>query len=134
MPRDILKDAFSPRCPSTDEGIKKLWYIHTMEYYSVIKRNTFELVLMRWMNLQPIIQSEVSKRKTNMESRKMVLMNVLTNGESSMEIYTVSYVKQIASGNLLNDSGSSNLGDLEGWGGREAQEGGDICIPLADSR
>ena len=133
MPRDILKDAFSPRCPSTDEGIKKLWYIHTMEYYSVIKRNTFELVLMRWMNLQPIIQSEVSKRKTNMESRKMVLMNVLTNGESSMEIYTVSYVKQIASGNLLNDSGSSNLGDLEGGGGRKAQEGGDICIPLADS-
>ena len=44
------------------------------------------------------------------------------------------YVKQIASGNLLNDSGSSNLGDLEGWGGREAQEGGDICTPLADSR
>ena len=40
-----------PRCPSADEWIKKLWYIHTMEYYSVIKRNTFESVLMRWMNL-----------------------------------------------------------------------------------
>ena len=36
-----------PRCPSTDEWIKKLWYIHTMEYYSAIKRNTFESVLMR---------------------------------------------------------------------------------------
>ena len=49
-----------PRCPSTDEWIKKLWYIYTMEYYSAIKRNTFESVLMRWMNLDPIIQSEVS--------------------------------------------------------------------------
>ena len=38
------------RCPSTDEWIKKLWYIYTMEYYSTIKRNTFESVLMRWMN------------------------------------------------------------------------------------
>ena len=50
-----------PRCPSIDEWIKKLWYIYTMEYYSVIKRNTFESVLMRWMNLEPIIQSEVSQ-------------------------------------------------------------------------
>ena len=51
-----------PRCPSTDEWIKKLWYIYTMDYYSAIKRNTFESVLMRWMNLEPIIQSEVSQR------------------------------------------------------------------------
>ena len=49
-----------PRSPLTDEWIKKLWYIYTMEYYSVIKMNTFESVLMRWMNLEPIIQSEVS--------------------------------------------------------------------------
>ena len=55
-----------PRCPSTDEWIKKLWFIYTMENYSAIKRNTFELVLMKWMNLEPIIQSEVSqKRKIN---------------------------------------------------------------------
>ena len=40
-----------PRCPLTDEWIKKLWYIYTMEYYSAIKRNAFESVLMRWMNL-----------------------------------------------------------------------------------
>ena len=51
-----------PRCPSADEWIKKLWYIYTMEYYSVIKRNTFESVLMRWMNLEPIIQSEISQK------------------------------------------------------------------------
>ena len=51
-----------PRCPSTDEWIKKLWYIYTMEYHSAIKRNTFESVLMRWMNLEPIIQIEVNQK------------------------------------------------------------------------
>ena len=54
------------RCPSADEWIKKLWYIYTMEYYSAIKRNAFESVLMRWMNQEPITQSEVNqRRKTN---------------------------------------------------------------------
>ena len=51
-----------PRCPSADEWIRKLWYIYTMEYYSAIKKNTFESVLMRWMKLEPIIQSEVSQK------------------------------------------------------------------------
>ena len=54
-----------PRCPSTDEWIKKLWYTFTIKYYSAIKRNAFESVLMRWMNLEPIIQSIVSQRKIN---------------------------------------------------------------------
>ena len=52
-----------PRCPLTDEWIKKLWYIYKMKYYSSIKKNAFESVLMRWMNLEPIIQSEVRKRQ-----------------------------------------------------------------------
>ena len=52
-----------PRCPLTDEWIKKLLYIYTMEYYSAIKRNTFESVLMRWVNLDHIIQSEVSQKE-----------------------------------------------------------------------
>ena len=47
---------------SIDRWIKRLCYIYTMEYYSAIKRNTFESVLMRWMNLEPIIQSEVSQK------------------------------------------------------------------------
>ena len=42
---------------------KEVWYIYTMDYYSVIKRNTFESVLMRWMNLEPIIQSDVSQKE-----------------------------------------------------------------------
>ena len=51
------------RCPSADEWIRKLRYIDTMEYYSAIKLNTFESVLMRWMKLESIIQSEVSQKE-----------------------------------------------------------------------
>ena len=52
-----------PRCPSTDEWIKKFWYIYTEEYYSAIKRDAFKSVLMRWMNLEPITQNEVSQKE-----------------------------------------------------------------------
>ena len=52
-----------PRCPSTEEWIRKLWYIYTMEYYSAIKKNTFESVLMRQMKLEPIIESDVSQKE-----------------------------------------------------------------------
>ena len=52
-----------PRCPSTDKWIKKLWYIYTKKYYSAIKRNAFESVLMRWLNLEPIIQSEMCQKE-----------------------------------------------------------------------
>ena len=52
-----------PRCPLTDEWMKQSWHIYTMEYYSAIKRNVFESVLMKWMNLEPIIQSEVSQKE-----------------------------------------------------------------------
>ena len=61
------------RCPSTDEWIKKLWYIYTMEYYSSIQRNTFESVLMRWMKLEPIIQSEVSQKE---KDKYRILMHI----------------------------------------------------------
>ena len=56
-----------PKCPSTDGWIKKLWYIYTMEYYSAIKKNASESVLMRWMNLSLLYRvKEVRKRKTNL--------------------------------------------------------------------
>ena len=54
-----------PKCPSTDEWIKKLWDIYTMEYYSTIKRNEIELFVVRWMDLESVIRSEVSQRNTN---------------------------------------------------------------------
>ena len=61
-----------PRCPSADKRIRKLWYIYTMEYYS-IKKNTFESVLMRWMKLEPIIQSELSQKEKHQYS---ILMHI----------------------------------------------------------
>ena len=57
-----------PRCPSADEWIRKLWYIYTMEYCSVIKKNSFESVLMRWMKLEPVIWSEVSQKNKDQYS------------------------------------------------------------------
>ena len=62
-----------PRCPLADKWIGKLWYIYTMEYYSAITRNTFESVLMRWMKLEPITQSEVSQKEKHQYS---ILMHI----------------------------------------------------------
>ena len=59
-----------PRCPPTDEWTKKLWYIYTMEYYSSVKRNIFESVLMRWTNLEPIVQSACVLKKAFCLSNK----------------------------------------------------------------
>ena len=54
-----------PKCPLTDEWIKKFWYIYTMEYYSAIKRNEIELSEMRWMDLASVTESEVSQKEKN---------------------------------------------------------------------
>ena len=59
----IVRTWKQPRCPLADKWIRKLWYIYTMEYYSAIKKNAFKSVLMRWMKLEPIIQSEVSQKE-----------------------------------------------------------------------
>ena len=61
----IIRTWKQPRCPLKDEWIKKLWYIYTKEYYSAIKRNAFESVLMRWMNLEPLTQNQVSQKEKN---------------------------------------------------------------------
>ena len=61
----IAKSWNQPKCPSTDEWIRKMWYIYTMEYYSAIKRNEIGSFVEKWMDLETVIQSEVRKRKTN---------------------------------------------------------------------
>ena len=69
----IVRTWKQPGYPWTDGWIKKLWYIYTMEYYSAIKRNLFESVLMRWMNLELIIQSEVSQKE---KDKYCILMHI----------------------------------------------------------
>ena len=86
-----------PRSPSTDEWIKKLWYIYiyiyTMEYYSAIKRNAFESVLMRWMNLEPIIQSEVSQKEKDKYHILTHIYGIYKNGTEEF-IYRTAMEKQ----------------------------------------
>ena len=62
-----------PRCPLANERIRKLWYIYTMEYYSTIKKDTFESVLMRWIKLESIIQREVSQKEKHQHN---ILMHI----------------------------------------------------------
>ena len=61
----IVMSCKQPKCPSTDEWIKKMWYIYTMEYYSAIKRNEIGSFLETWMDLETVIQSEVSQKEKN---------------------------------------------------------------------
>ena len=65
-----------PKCPLAEEWIKKLWYIYTMEYYSTIKKNACESVLMRWMKLEPTIQSEVSQKEKHQYNMLMHIYGI----------------------------------------------------------
>ena len=67
-----------------DDWVKKLWYIYIMEYYSGIKRNAFESVLMRWMNVDPIIHSEVSQKEADIEMLTQIYIYVW-NGSAGKE-------------------------------------------------
>ena len=84
-----------PRCPSPDEWIRKLWYIYVIEYYSAIKKNAFDSVLMRWMKLEPIIWSEVSQKENHqysilmhiyIEFRKMVMMTLYARQQKDTDV------------------------------------------------
>ena len=72
-----------PRCPSADDWIRKLWYIYTMEYYIAIKNNTFESVLMRWMQLELIIQSEVSQKEKHQYSILTLIYGIYKDGNDN---------------------------------------------------
>ena len=76
----IARTLKQPRCPLADEWIRKLWYIYTMEYDSAIKKNAFESVLMRWMKLEPIIQSEVSQKEKHQYSILMHTYGIQKDG------------------------------------------------------
>ena len=71
-----------PRCPTADKWVRKLWYINTMEYYSTIKKCAFELVLMRWMKLEPIIQSKVSQKEKHQYSILMHIYGIEKDGNN----------------------------------------------------
>ena len=79
-----------PKCPSTEEWIKKMWHIYTMEYYSAIKRNEIKLFVVRWMDLEPVIQSKSEREKQilhantyiwNLKKKKKVPKNLAAGQE-----------------------------------------------------
>ena len=69
----IARSWKQPKCPSTDEWIKKMWYIYTMEYYSAIKRNENGSFVETWMDLVTVIRSEVSQKEKN---KYRILMHI----------------------------------------------------------
>jgi len=71
-----------------DEWIRKLWYIYTMEYYSAIKKNALESVLMRWVKLEPIIQSEVSQKEKHQCSILMHIYGILKDDNDDLTCET----------------------------------------------
>ena len=65
-----------PKCPSSDEWIKKMSHIYTMEYYSAIKRNEIELFIVRWMDLESVIQSEGSQKEKDKYHRLSLICGI----------------------------------------------------------
>ena len=100
-----------PRCSSTYEWIKKLWYIYKMESYSAIERNTSESVLMRWMNLEPIIQSEVSQKEKDKYCILMHIYHFPGGSDSKASVYNVGYPGSIPG--LGRSSGEGNGSPLQ---------------------
>ena len=79
----IARTSKQPRNPSADDWIRKLWYIYTMKYYSAIKKNLFESVLMRWMKLETIIQSEVREKDKHQYSILKHIYGIFKDGNDN---------------------------------------------------
>ena len=69
----IARSWKQPKCPSIKEWIKKIWYIYTMEYYSAIKKNEIGSFVETWMDLETVIQSEISQKEKN---KYRILMHI----------------------------------------------------------
>ena len=91
-PFTITRTGKQPRCPSTDEWIKKLWYIYIIKYYSAIKRNPFESVQMMQINLECIIQSEVSQKE---KTKYRILMHIYGIQKDSTDDTTCGEAKEM---------------------------------------
>ena len=108
-----------PRCPSADEWIRKSWYIYTMEYYSAIKKSTYESVLMRWMKLEPIIQSEVSQKEKHRYSMLLLLLSRFSHDWLYVTPWTAAY----------QASPSMGFSRQEHWSGLPFPSPGDLLHP-----
>ena len=94
-------------CPSADEWIRKVWYVYIMKYYPAIKKNTFESVLMRWMKLEPIIQSEVSQKEKHQYKILMHIYGIQKDGNNNP-------ISKTAKETQIQRTGFWTLGEGEG--------------------
>ena len=106
----IVRTWKQPKCPLTDEWIKKLWYIYIREYYSAIKRTTFESVLMRWMNLDLIIKNEVSQKE---KDKYRILMHIWNLESGTKEFICRAAVEKQTQRTDLRTQGEERRGEGE---------------------
>ena len=99
-----------PRCSSADEWIRKLWYIYTMEYYSAIKKNAFESVLMRQMKLEPTTQSEISQKEKYQYSILMHIYGIQKDGNNNHVYETAKETLMYTHSFLIHSSADEHLG------------------------
>ena len=107
------------------EWIKKLWYIYTMEYYSAIKRNAFKLALMRWMNLEPIIQSVVSQKEKDKYCILTHVYGIQKDGTNEFYLQDTNGETEIE--NRLMDTWKREEGEGEMYGERNMETCITIC-------
>ena len=112
-----------PKCPSTDKWIKKRWYIYTIEYYSAIKRNEIGSFVEMWMDLETVIQSEVSQREKNKYRILMHICGTQKNGIDEL-VCRAEIETQMQRTNVWTPTGESAGGG--GGGGMNWEIGIDI--------
>ena len=103
-----------PKCPSTDEWIKKKWYIYTMEYYSAIKRNEMGSFVQMWMLLETVIQSEVSQKEKNKYHILMHICGIQKNGTDE-PVCKAEMETQMQRTNVWTPRGRKHSGGVGWW-------------------
>ena len=123
----IARSWQQPKCPLTDEWRKKMWYVYTMEYYSAIKRNEIRSFVETWMDLETVIQSEVSQKEKNKYHILMHICGIQKNGTDE-PVFKAEIETQMQRTNVWTPRGES--GGV--WGGMNWEIGIDmytlICI------
>ena len=110
----IITSWKQPKCPLTDEWIKKIWYIYTAEYYSAIKRNEIGLFVEMWMDLETVIQSEVSQKEKNKYRIFSHIYRTQKNGADE-PVYKAEIETQMQSTNVWTPRGESGRGWWWWW-------------------
>ena len=132
----IARSWKQPKCPSTDEWVKKLWYIYTMEYYSAIKRNEIASFVETWLDLETVIQSEISQKEKNKYRVLVHICGIQKNGTNE-QVCKAELETQMQRTKVWTPRGETEVG-VGGGGGMNWEIGIDmytlICIKQITSK